>query len=313
MVGTLARLPLIAQAPSGYWKDSLLISRYEEENMLRFLAAFLGGTVRKTKGTTRPRQYRQTRLGVEELTPRVLLNAGPLGLAGDHFFGHHSHAMVSSSSGPDSTGSSTTTSSSGSDNSGNSTTTSSHTGEGCAAAGATLAADLTNATGATGKALFNATQGTLNVQVKGAAASTSLDIAVNGTTVGTLTTNASGNGHTQLSNVTAQAGSTITVGDLQGTFAQAHFTASLTGATGVTGSADFNTLQNQLKVLITGAAASTTYNVTVNSVIVGQVTTNSSGSGKLRLTPTNVTIQSGSTISVSDTAGDPAILQGTFA
>jgi hypothetical protein len=48
-------------------------------------------------------------------------------------------------------------------------------------------------------------------------------------------------------------------------------------------------------------------------VTVGQLTTNSSGAGKLRVSPSGVTIQSGSTISIADTAGNAAILTGTFA
>jgi hypothetical protein len=136
---------------------------------------------------------------------------------------------------------------------------------------------------------------------------------VDGATVGTVNTNASGNGQAKLSNVSVQAGSTIMIGGLQGTFTQANLTASLTGATGVTGSSNFNTLKDKLRVSITGAAANTTYNVTVNNVVVGQITTNSAGAGRLKVKQPGVTIQSGSTVAVSDTLGDPAILQGTFA
>src|SRR5207302_859299 len=95
-----------------------------------------------------------------------------------------------------------------------------------------------------------------------------------------------------------QAGTAITVGDLNGTFAQVEFTASLTGATGVSGSAKYNAQKNALHVSITGAAADTTYNVTVNSTVVGQITTNSAGAGKLKVSPASgVIITSGSTIS----------------
>jgi hypothetical protein len=263
--------------------------------MLKFFGTILGG---RTRRTTRPAraQRPQARLTVEELTPRVLPSASAFGRS----FGHAAHAVFSTSS----TASSSATNSS----------SSSHAGGMCGAESATLAATLTDASGATGQASFDATTGTLKIQVQGATASTSLSVVVDGTTVGTVTTNASGSGQAKLSNVTAKAGSTITVGDLSGTFTQVQFTATLTGSTtGVTGSASYSSVKNQLRVSVQGAAASTTYNVTVNGVVVGQVTTNSSGKGKLTASPSGVTIVAGSTIAVSDTAGSAAILTGTFA
>ena len=97
---------------------------------------------------------------------------------------------------------------------------------------------MSNASGATGTASFNESNASLFVTVKGAAASTTLNVAVtdNGTTttVGTVTTDASGNGHAKFTGVTVAAGDTVTVGsDITGTFAQVKFTASLTGATPV--------------------------------------------------------------------------------
>jgi hypothetical protein len=133
------------------------------------------------------------------------------------------------------------------------------------------------------------------------------------TTLGSISTDASGNGNAKFTGVTAVAGDTINVGDLTGSFAQIRFTASLTGATGVSGNAAFNSVKNVLHVSIKGATASTTYNVTINGTVVGQITTNSHGYGRLNVTPTGVTIASGSTISVADTTGDPAILTGSFA
>jgi hypothetical protein len=153
----------------------------------------------------------------------------------------------------------------------------------------------------------------LNVGVSGAAAGSTLDVAVDGTNVGALTTNASGSGHARFTGVTINAGSTITVGDLSGAFAQVNFAASLTGSTGVTGTAEYNSLRNKLHLSVTGAAADTTYNVTVNDVVVGSFITNASGAGRFRVTPSGVTIAAGSTISVGDTTGDPAILTGAFA
>jgi len=83
-----------------------------------------------------------------------------------------------------------------------------------------LEAALTNSSGATGKAEFSTGDGQLEVQVQGAAANTSLSVVIDGNTVGTITTDSSGNGQMELSQAsfTVQAGSTISVGDLHGTF-----------------------------------------------------------------------------------------------
>jgi hypothetical protein len=267
--------------------------------MFTFFAQILAKVARRTARPARISRPRAVHLGVEELTPRVVPSAGPFGLAALRLAGTHGHGFFSSAS-TDSDGAT-------------GFSDPSRGGDACGQHGATLSASLSNASGATGQAFFNAANDTLSVSVQGATASSSLAVTVDGTNVGTLTTNASGSGHANFSNVTAQAGSTITAGDLQGTFAQIKFAATLTGSTVATGSADYNALENWLHVHITGAAANTTYNVTVNNVVVGQLTTNASGAGKLKLTPTGVTIASGSTISISDAAGDPAILQGTFA
>ena len=186
------------------------------------------------------------------------------------------------------------------------------------AAQATFAASLSDSSGATGEATFSDDHGVLTVSVKGATASTTLTVTVtdNGTTttLGTLTTNASGDGHARFKNATVAAGDTISVGDLTGAFAQVHFTASLTGSTtGVSGTAAFNSVQNELAVSVKGATAKTTYTVTVNGTSVGELTTNSHGRGFLYVTPpTGVTITSGSTVSVAPTAGGSAILTGSF-
>jgi hypothetical protein len=268
--------------------------------MLRLLARIFGGKTKPVSRPATPRFRFQARLGVEELTPRVLPSASSFG----HFFSHQAHSLFSESS----TAGSSTTGASTADSS-----QSSSTGDGCHGSEATFAASLTNATGATGKASYNPTTQTLNVHVTGAAASSTLDVAVDGANVGTLTTNASGNGHASFTGVTVNSGSTITVGDLTGTFAQIQFTSTLTGATGVTGTAEYNSVRNKLHLSVTGAAANTTYNVTVNDIVVGQFTTNASGTGRFKVTPSGVTVASGSTVSVSDTAGDAAILTGTFA
>jgi large repetitive protein len=182
--------------------------------------------------------------------------------------------------------------------------------------GATFSASLTNATGATGQALFNPTSGKLTVSVTKAAANTTLNVVVGGNTVGSVTTDASGNGRTTITELSSaiKAGTTVTVGDLSGTFAQFDFKAALTGATGLSGSADYNATKNVLSIHMTGATASTVYNVTVNGTVVGQVTTNKAGAGHLTIAPpSGATIASTSTVSIADTTGDPAILTGTFA
>jgi hypothetical protein len=240
--------------------------------------------------------------------PRILPSNSHFGLAAAHF-GHQGQAAIvgTASTGGDSSGGcsgGSQTSSSGTDS-----------GDRCHA-GATLFANLSNSNGATGLATFNATDSTLTVKVSGAATGATLTVTVNSVQVGTVATDASGNGTAKLTNVTAQAGQTVAVGDLQGTLAQAKFTASLTSptnATGVSGEAEFSAIKSKLEVEVTGGGANTTYNVTVDNVVVGQVTTNSAGSVKIYLSLTNATIKAGSTITISDTAGNPAILQGTFA
>jgi hypothetical protein len=258
--------------------------------MRKFFAAIFGGQDRRT---IRPAP--KARLGVEELTPRVLPSAGcSLAAAG-----------ASAARTAFANGSADSESFSGDHGD--------HGGHSCGAEHATLAASLTDASGATGTASFNSNSGALFVSVTGATASTTLAVTVDGTSVGSVTTDASGNGHAKLTGVTAAAGSTVMVGDLTGTFAQTKFTALLTGATGVNGSATYKSVKNQLHVSVTGATAGTTYNVTVNGTVVGQITTNSRGRGRLNVTPTGVTFAAGSTISIADTAGDAAILTGTFA
>jgi len=203
----------------------------------------------------------------------------------------------------------------GGDEGGDSGGSGDHGGEG---AGTSLQAALTNAGGATGKAEFSSGDGDLEVQVQGAAASSTLNVLINGNQVGTITTDANGNGKLDLSGLTVNSGSTIAVGDLTGTFAapvpEVHLSAQLTGASGLTGKAEFNSQDNELQVEISGAAANTVYNITIDNVVVGQVTTDASGQGEFHSSQsTTLTVNAGSAISVSDTAGNPAILQGTFA
>ena len=90
-------------------------------------------------------------------------------------------------------------------------------------------ASLMDSSGASGQANFDSVRGMLMIHVTGATASSSLTVAVGGTTVGTLTTDASGNGTLSVaeSSSTITTGTTITVGDLSGTFGQPPVPASL--------------------------------------------------------------------------------------
>ena len=267
--------------------------------MLDFLAKLFGSKSKKT-GKPAPRR-RQARVGFEELMPRVLPSAGPLAMG----CGHHG--------GDDGPSALTGSADAGGD--------SCHHGD-HGSHGAAFVASLTSAatTGETGQAQFNPTSGQLTVRVKGAAANTTLNVLIGTSTtpVGTLTTDADGDGKVTLtvpSTTTIAASTAITVGDLTGTFTQVEFTASLTGATGVSGSAKYNATKNVLHLSVTGAAASTTYNVTVNSTVVGTLTTDSTGAGKFKVTPAStVTVAAGSTLTVVLPAtGSTPILTGTFA
>jgi hypothetical protein len=286
---------------------TLISEQKRRQLMLGFFAKMLGSKMKRASQPQRLRQCLRASIGLEELTPRVLPSASPFGLAGGHFAPEHGPAIFSGSS-----------SGTGGDSSGGMCTGGGQSsGEGGFGEhhdrGATLFANLSDSSGATGTALFNANDGNLFVKVTGATASSTLPVVVDGTTVGSLTTNASGSGFLKLTGITAAAGNTITVGDLTGTLAQVKYTAALTGSTtSVSGSADFNALKSRLYVSITGAAADTTYNVTVDGTVVGKIATNASGAGKLYLKLANVTVTSETAISIADTQGDPAILQGNF-
>ena len=105
--------------------------------------------------------------------------------------------------------------------------------------GTTLSASLSDSTGAgtgtatlTTKTRYGTNTTKLTVSVTGTIASSSLDVVIDGTTVGTLTTDSTGAGTLTLSSnptgteqslppnfPTVSSGSTITVGSLSGTFA----------------------------------------------------------------------------------------------
>jgi len=265
--------------------------------MFRFLSAVFGGPGRRPATRQQARQALSVRLGLNELSQKIVPNACSGGAASHTAFSRNDDAAAAM------------TRRHSSADSGDSEQSEHECG---AARHATLAANLTNASGATGTSSFNAQNGSLKVSVTGAAASSSLDVSVNGTSVGTLTTDASGNGTAKLTNVTASAGDTILVGDLTGTFAQTRLSATLSGSSSATGKASVEVVNNHLRVRIHGAAANTTYDVSIDGTTVGQITTNGRGSGRLFVSPT-AAIVAGSTISILDSAAGTTLLSGTFA
>jgi hypothetical protein len=245
------------------------------------------------QGYVQPR----TRLGMEELTPRDLPNSHLLGSSlGSFFEARQSSSAIISQRTIDAT--------------------SSHVAkEGHCGADATYSATLSNSTGATGTASYLAGSNSLKIQVKGATASSTLDIQLDGVSIGTLTTDASGNGKVTLTNLTAavNANSALTVGDLTGTFTQVKFSASLTGSASTqTGTAGYNALKHSLNLYFTGAAAKTAYSVLIDGVSVGTLTTNKSGVGKFHLDISTLDIKTGTVIAITDST-NTTIYQGTFA
>jgi trimeric autotransporter adhesin len=197
----------------------------------------------------------------------------------------------------------------------------------------------------------------LTISVTGAADNTSLDISIGGTVVGTLMTDSTGAGKLVLSSdpsgteqslpsnfpTSIAAGTAVTVGSLGGTFAAptsnggsddggssgcshsvgTRFSASLTDATGATGTATVTTktyngtTTTKFTVSVTGAADSSPLDVVIDGTTVGTLMTDSTGAGTLALSsnPTGIeqplpsnfpTVSSGSTITVGS-------LSGTFA
>lgn len=251
----------------------------------------------------------RTQLGMEELTPRDLPSSHLLGSS----LGSYFHARQASSNFSSTALYAQRANSSSSETD---TGTTSHEGRGgqCGAE-ATYSASLTNSSGATGTASYYLDSNTLKIQVKGAAASTSLDVQLDGVSIGTLTTDASGNGKLTLTDLTAvvNANSAITVGDIAGTFAQVKYSAALTGSTStLTGQTGYNALKHSLNVYFTGGTAKTVYNVLIDGTSVGTLTTNQSGAGRFHLDLSTLDIKAGTVISITD-SNNNTILQGTFA
>jgi hypothetical protein len=197
-----------------------------------------------------------------------------------------------------------------------------------------LAASLTGATGTSGTALFfsNSTTGdnSLSVRVSGLAANSTFTVTSGTTTLGTLNTDANGRGFLTVSNVSPAlaSGAAINILDsssatvLSGTLGSpsaligTHLSASLTGATGTSGTAHFDSSpisgESSLRLRVSRLAADSTYTVQVNSTTVGQLSTDANGRGRLSESVLSTAAASGSTITVLDPSGT-TVLQGTFA
>jgi hypothetical protein len=204
-----------------------------------------------------------------------------------------------------------------------------------------LIANLTGATGTSGTAEFKAGEESgenrFELSVSGLTANTTYTVEVGGSSIGTFTTDSTGAGSLELKDITTTiaAGSVLTVVDannntvLTGTFAVAaeggddhhhggqELTASLTGTTGASGTADFKSSstpgQNSFSLTVTGLTASTTYTVQVGGTSIGMFTTDSKGAGSLTLTNLTTTITKGSVLTVLDGSTPPnTVLTGTF-
>jgi hypothetical protein len=210
-----------------------------------------------------------------------------------------------------------------------------HGGGGCQG-GTDLTATLTGTSGATGSVEFKASatagQNSFTLTVTGLTASTTYTVDIGSTSIGTFTTDSTGAGTFTLSNLTTPpitAGSVVNVLDasnnnvLTGTLATGEpchhgqeLTASLTGSTGATGTADFKASttagQNTFTLTVTGLTASTTYTVDVGGSSIGTFTTDSTGAGSLTLNNLTTTISAGSVLTVVD-ASNNTVLTGTFA
>jgi hypothetical protein len=196
-----------------------------------------------------------------------------------------------------------------------------------------LAASLTGATGTSGNALFfsNSTgDNSLSVRVSGLAANSTFTVTSGTTTLGTFNTDANGRGFLTVSNVSPAltSGATINVQDSSGATVLSgalgspsalngtHLSASLTGATGTSGTARFDSNpfsgENILSLRVSGLTADTTYSVQVNGTTVGQFSTDANGRGRLSESVLSSTAAAGSTITVLDPSGT-TVLKGTFA
>jgi hypothetical protein len=97
---------------------------------------------------------------------------------------------------------------------------------------------------------------------------------------------------------------------------QTTLTASLTGASGTSGTVTLtinsSTGTNSLTVAVSGLTADTTYTVASGTTTLGTITTDSNGNGSLVASNVSVSLASGSAITVEDANGD-TVLSGTLA
>lgn len=184
------------------------------------------------------------------------------------------------------------------------------------------------------------------VQVNGAQPSTTLDVAIDGVVVGQIATDVNGSGKLSLSSkpkgsqqplpvdfpATLAAGAIVTAGTTTGTLAageaehedggsqstETHLRASLTDSNGTaTGKVSYESetergkTKSKMEIEIRGAVPGSVLDVSVDGTVVGQITVNSKGRGKLVLSgnpksgqaplPTN--IAAGSIVSVGSLTG----------
>lgn len=180
-------------------------------------------------------------------------------------------------------------------------------------------AHLSGGAGIVGKAEFNDSTKKFEVEIQGAQPLSSFDVLVDGVKVGTLSTNALGAGQLELSNVafTVTSTSTVTVGDpasggLTGQFlseTETEFKAPISGGS-MRGESEFNAADQEFKAKIENAAVNSTFDVAIDGVVIGQITTNSKGKGLLQIHEFTTAIAEGSNITI----GDPAapLASGTF-
>jgi hypothetical protein len=167
-----------------------------------------------------------------------------------------------------------------------------------------------------------------NVTVKGATANSTLNVSVGGVVVGQIATDANGAGSLALAShpsgtqqvlpsnfpTTISPDAVVGVGTLSGTLASTHLnhklslTAQLTDSSGKdVGHAVFKSNtesgKTDLTVSVRGMAANSTLDVTIGGTVVGQITTNGRGAGRVRVNNLSTTVDAGSTISVGTLSG----------
>ncbi len=187
-----------------------------------------------------------------------------------------------------------------------------------------LKAEIFNAAGANAK--FEIEAGKLEIKIERALPRTSYEVSLGGTVLATLTTDSRGRATLKTSAAvvaaTAVAGDVINVSGIGSgsllrhggssntdpTLASTKLKASLNGLG--TGKAEFETkgAKQKFEVEVRGLSANTTYVVTVDGIVVGQIQTDRKGKGELKFDTTKnrpfpvgfPTINSGSTVRVGD-------------